>query len=405
VKLNGGPAELAVYGLIAGAVWLGWEMVKVPIADRAPPAIALRISPTSEEALRRASEIELSEGRFENAEALATDSLSRAPFNARSLRVLGLATAKKGQLGKADAMLTLAGNWSLRDDPTHAWLVERRLREGNYSSAFAHADTLARRREDSYAAIFNLYTTAALADPRALKPLSETVGLRPPWRGPFIEYLLKRKGGDPVAFALAVALAKKDGAFSDLELRALYLNWLGERRLPAMHLLRRELGKPGPEGLQDGEFSVQPDEALLPFGWNILTQKGFFSSLVEDDLRDNDTALRVEYDGYSTGVAVEQLLMLASGRHRLTGQYRIEVSPPESRLAWTVRCLEDSKVIARSSVPVASSEISNWTRFRVEFTVPNTSCSTQMLQLQASPLDRRDSTVAWFDKFDIEQAQ
>ena len=116
------------YGLLALSVWLAWEVLKAPVAARAPPSIGVRIAATSPEVLRRAAEAEFTAGRPGNAEALAEESLVRAPFNARALRVRGLAAAEAGETEQADQLLTLAGNWSLRDDPAHAWLVEYRLR-------------------------------------------------------------------------------------------------------------------------------------------------------------------------------------------------------------------------------------------------------------------------------------
>lgn len=393
---------VALYGLIAGAVWLAWEIVKVPIIDRAPPATAVRVAPGSAQVLRRASEAELQAGRNQNAEALATKVLETTPFDARALRVLGLAVARSGDSDRADELLTLAGNWSLRDDPAHAWLIERRLRQGSYTSAFAHADTLARRRPGQGGPIFNLFATAALNDSRALVPLARLVGESPPWREAFLYYLLRRPDGGPVVLGMGIALEDTDGPLTSQELRSVYQHWFAENRFPAMSLLRQRLGRPGsPQALQDGDFSEQPENALLPFDWNLPVQPGIAGALIEDDVRPGDTALRVEYDGYASGVAAEQILMLEPGARKLTGEYRVEVSPDDSRLRWTITCIESGTAVGEWSVPVASATEQRWKRFEASFDIPAERCTTQRIRLESAPGDRRDFTVAWFDKFRV----
>ena len=52
------------------------------------------------------------------------------------------------------------------------WLIERRLRQGNYVSAFAHADTLVRRRQDIQPEVFSLFTLAGVQDPQRSLPVT-----------------------------------------------------------------------------------------------------------------------------------------------------------------------------------------------------------------------------------------
>ncbi|MGV8930453.1 MAG: tetratricopeptide repeat protein, partial [Brevundimonas sp.] len=145
-RRSAGAGDIVSFGLIVGAVVLGWQIALQPLMQRAPVEAAIRIAPTSPLVLRRAAEAELGADRNDNAAVLGREAFARSPFDVRALRVVGLTEARAGREDQADDILTLAGNWSLRDDPTHAWLVERRLRQGDYSSAFAHADTLVRRR-------------------------------------------------------------------------------------------------------------------------------------------------------------------------------------------------------------------------------------------------------------------
>ena len=85
---------VAGFALVAGAVVLAWSIVLQPVIERAPPELAARLAPNSPLVLRRAAEQELLAGRSDNALFLAREALSRAPFDPRALRVVGLLAAE-----------------------------------------------------------------------------------------------------------------------------------------------------------------------------------------------------------------------------------------------------------------------------------------------------------------------
>ena len=268
-RAAGWKAGVATYGTIALAVWLGWEVIKVPVAQRAPPELAVRISPKSPEVLARAADGELDARRLDNAAFVARASLAMAPFNARALRVLGLAIADADPVD-ADQLLTLAGNLSLRDNVTHAWLTEQRLKRGDYRSAFAHADTLVRRRAGLGPQVFNLYTTAATSDPRALPALVELLATRPRWRQDYLQYLYARNERTALLATLVLALEPSDGRFSDDELRELYSTWRRQKRVAGMRLIREKLNRPATRPfIQNGDFEQPEARQILPFGWTM----------------------------------------------------------------------------------------------------------------------------------------
>lgn len=397
--------EAAGYLLVAGAVWLGWEIVKTPLAIRTPPATAIRLAPTSPEVLRRAAEGELLAGRVDNARMLASEALIRAPFDARAMRVRGLAEAKLGSVARADEMLTLAGNWSLRDDPAHAWLVEQRLRGGDYGSAFAHADTLARRRTDLHPSVFQLFTLAAGSDTRAIPHLARLLAAQPPWRSAYLDYLHEDDSRAPVAGALVVALNPTSGRFSTLELKQLYTTWAATGRMEGIKDVRRRTGRPSLAAtLQNGDFSLSFEDQMLPFGWRLETGPGISSASVEDDLRPGNLAFRVEYDGFVSGFFAEQLLFLAPGDYVLTGSRRAETSMIDLRMTWQIVCVETGSPSAGAGavIPAAAQDV-EWQPFQVRFRVAAENCTAQWLRLQALPGDRRTTIAAWFDDLRIRQ--
>lgn len=406
----GKVAEYAPYALTVGAVWLAWQVLLQPAILRAPPELAVRVAPGSPTVLRRAAEAEYQAGveakektgaedprRFNNAGSLARDVLAKAPFDVRALRVVGLTEAKAGREPAADEILTLAGNWSLRDDPAHAWLVENRLKRGDYASSFAHADTLVRRREDIRPQVFRLFTMAGSADPqRALPQVAALLDKRPPWRQSYLDSLYGSTEGLQVAATLAVMLQKGKSPLSNEELSQLYMHLIEKGQLPALRTVRASLNRPPAANVSNGGFDT-PD-IPAPFQWRLAQEAGVTVEMVADDVRPADTALRVDYDGYSTVRVAEQLMFLAPGRYRLSAEARAEAGDPGRRLAWTVTCAPGDLPIL--STPVAPTPAEVWTRIGAEFTVP-ASCPGQWLRVESRPGERRVNTIGWIDRVSV----
>lgn len=389
----------APYAILTAAVWLGWQILTAPVLERSPVDIAIRLAPTSPMVLRRAAESELAAQRFDNAEYLGRRALSAAPFDVRALATVGMAMAERNRVAAND-VLTLAGNWSLRDDPTHAWLMNERLRRGDYASAFGHADTLVRRRKDIQPAIFRLFTTAATQDPRAAPPLVDLLAAAPPWREAFFDRLYADPQGDALLGGLAVSLQRSAAPLDDRELSSLYAHWLGEGRVAAIQTVRERIGRPSTDRLLvDGDFSGAP--ALVPFAWTLNQSAGFTAAVMNDDRRNGEQALRVDYDGFGSGAVAKQFLLLPPGAYRLILEGRIEGGSRNTGLAWRLACGDNSPTAEIR--PVFSSGDGGWKRFEAAFTV-SAACPAQWLVLTTLPGDRRGARiVSWFDRIRIER--
>lgn len=398
------------YVLTIGAVWLGWQVVLQPVIQRAPPELAVRVAPGSPTVLRRAAEArQLAadvQGQTpdavaranEDAGVLGREALAKAPFNAAALRVVGLSEARAGREAQADELLTLAGNWSLRDDPAHAWLVDYRLRRGDYVSSFAHADTLARRREALRPGIFRLFTTAATIDTqRALPVIAELVADKPSWRQDYLDSLYSTTDGLRVAINLAVVLEAGKAPLNNAELRQLYLYLVDRGLLDGARTVRERLNRPAMDiGVANGSFDDPGSPE--PFQWRIAQGAGIVAEILEDDVRSTDPALRVSFDGYTEETIAEQLMFLSPGRYRLAFEARTESGDPSRHLAWTVVCVPGDKVVLNA--PSAPADAQVWTAGAAQFTVPG-DCRGQWLRLRSVPDERRSNTAVWFDRLAI----
>lgn len=401
LRRDGRAAGIAPYVLTVGAVVLGWQIAIQPLKLRAPVEAAVRIAPGSPTVLGRAAESEFAAGRSANAAFLAREALRRAPFDVRALRVVGLSEAKAGRTAQADEMLTLAGNWSLRDDPSHAWLVEYRLRRGDYGSAFAHADTLVRRREDIQPQVFNLFTTAAVADPqRALPAIARLMAANPPWRRDYIYSLDDNLQGLGVGASLAMLLQQTSSPLTNTELQQFYGGLADRNQIDAVKTLRARLNRPAANAaVVNGTFDGPP--APEPFQWILMQKGGAFADIAPDEAGKEGPALRVEYDGYSTAVIVRQRIFLNPGRYRFGVVSRTESGNPTDRLAWTVSCAPGGEMLL--TLPVAAVAKTGpvvWEPASAEFSTP-ANCPSQWLELRGVPLDYRAPMVSWFDRVSI----
>ncbi len=398
LRLGGG--DIASYALIAGTIVLGWQMAIQPLMQRAPVEAAIRLAPASPLVLRRAAEAELVAGREDNAAALARDAFSRSPFDVRALRVIGLTEARAGREDAADQILTLAGNWSLRDGPSHAWLMDYRLRTGDYVSAFAHADTLVRRREDIQPQMFRIFTVAGTEDPQGSLPvIANLLAARPPWRTVYLNSLHETPQDLQMAANLAILLERSRAPFTNDELQRLYRILLGKRELQALGTVRGRLNRPPPGSVvTNGDFA-EP-EAPEPFQWQLFQKAGIVSEIANDDLRPGDSALRVDYDGYASGMVVEQLTTMAPGNYRFSAEARIETGDPATRLAWTVSCVSAGNVVATLPASSPGTVPGAWKAFSGRFNVPQ-NCPAQWLRLVTRGDDRQAQTLVWFDRISI----
>ncbi|MDP2024874.1 M48 family metallopeptidase [Sulfuriferula sp.] len=396
-----GLEDIGPYVLIVGAVLLAWQIVIQPLIQRAPVEAAIRVAPGSPIALRRAAEAELIAGRNDNAASLGRDALSRSPFDVRALRVVGLTEALAGRADRADELLTLAGNWSLRDDPTHAWLVEHRLRRGDYSSAFAHADTLVRRREDIRPQVFRLFTTAAIQDrQRALPVLVKLLAARPPWRSAYLTGLYDGTEGLPVAASLAVMLQATEAPLTTHELGEFYEQSLHKGQVEILRTVQARLNRPRADtAVANGGFD--DPTAPAPFQWSLLQKAGAAAEIMTDDLDPSNSALRIEYNGDASGAIARQRMFLAPGRHRFRAESRIESGDPAGYLEWTVTCATGGASLASvSAVPAGNVGAPEWKAASMDFSV-STACSNQWLELRGVSLDRGSPLVTWFDRIGI----
>lgn len=378
----------------AVAVWLAWQIVAQPIAERAPPSIALRIAPTSPSVLSRAADAELKAGRAENAAALSEAALKTAPFTLRSLRVLAEVYESRGDLARADQLMTLAGNWSLRETEAHAWLMENRLRRGDYASSFAHAETLLRRRAEIGDQVMTFFKAAYVHDPRARAPIVALVAKKPIWRPRLVDSFVLDAEGLGALLSMAQPLESLNAPFTDAELTVIYNHAAVQESVATIRGFRVATGRPrNAVGVVDGGFTGRG--GLGPLGWRLNSQGGSIAAFEGDG---DAGHLLVDFDGQATAPLAEQLLLLPPGAYDLS--YDMPGDRTEVPLTWIVTCFENGAVLFNESQNgLFATDGSSLARF----VVPG-GCEAQWLRLTPLETGRGRAGVARYDNLNLRPA-
>lgn len=388
-RLGKAPDTLVFIVIILG-VWLAWQVVRGAATAHLPPQTALRLAPGSAHLLSRAAEGELKAGRPETARRLAQRALQKAPLNVRALRVAGLAAMETGDEASADRILTLAGNWSLRDDLVHGWLVARRMRQNQSASALAHADTLMRRRIDMQPAYFDMMIALALKnDTQAQGALVRLLQRDPPWRTGFFLHAAAKRETTPVAAAAAAALATEGAPLTEAERSLVYSALVRWELSAALPPLRSRLEGDDRPTLTDGGF--ESGGGAAPFGWRMPTAPGVLSEIAVNPEGDGH-GLYASLGDMGGRTVAEQLVLLTPGRWRLTGRLRAEQNLPQDRVAWTVTCASAAAASTQPAVtlPLGPVRSGAWRRFSGDVVVSQ-ACPALWLRLVSLPQDRRRS--------------
>src|SRR5262249_54146724 len=157
---------------------------KLGIAD---PEGALFVAPWGPVASDELAERQLtnSSSELSSVEDLARRAILSDPLDSRALSLLGLAAERKGDLARAEALMSLAAARSWRNPSPHVWLFAQAIRRGKFEEALAQADGLLRaypRYEETIFPVLAVFGT----DRGALTALEGALAANPPWRRSFL---------------------------------------------------------------------------------------------------------------------------------------------------------------------------------------------------------------------------
>jgi hypothetical protein len=311
--------------------------------------------------------------------AHARAALKSDPLASSALTLLGRVAEAAGDAAQAEKLMELAAATASRDLLAHAWMLDHEARAAEPAAAVARLDWILRMTpQGGLDAV--LPQVAPIFDSLAfVAPLAAALSRDPPWRGPVLGYLTRRRDNTRSLMALFNGLQAGASPPTAREmapyLRRLvsegwvehaYVEWL-------MHTPPKRLENAGL--LYNARFQ-HPIENM-PFDWTFGQSPGV---LVRIGREQDQSQLSVNFFGNRIAPTIaDHLLMLPPGQYRFSGRQRAQNLETERGLRWRVSCWE-SPAASIAETPFLAGE-QPWRPFSVEFTVSDT-CRAQNLQLE-----------------------
>ncbi len=380
--------------LIATGLLLGWCVVRGAANDLwsvdAPERAAL-FWPASGDALAAIAQARIvaAGGRVDaRSRTLIGAALGRAPRSADPLILAGLDASARGDLGRAERLMTAARARDPRATIARSWLLDHFMRTGDYAAGLGEVGAELRLRPDSQGPVLAILS-ALLATPKGARALRDALARDPDWRQAFFT-TTPHHGADPAALAalLSSIPPAHDRAAAEIEqsavLRALidrgdyagaYRSWLG--LLPPRY-------RGASAGIYDPEFSGWP--GATPFNWYLQSDAASGARIAPADGRPLRHFLSLAFGGDSPAVLAEQYQIVAPGDYLFSLVAR-QTGDGATRLVARLVCAADASVLATLPLESFSQRFAART---VAVTVP-VRCGAVRVQFAGVPGDARPS--------------
>src|SRR5262249_15446026 len=184
------------------------------------PEGGLLVAPWEPVALDELAERQLtnSSGELSSVEDLARRALLSDPIDSRALSLLGLVAERKGDLARAEALMSLSAARSWRNPAPHVWLFAQAIRRGKFEEALVQADGVLRVYWDYRATIFPILAVPGIKPP-GLAALEGALAANPPWRRWFLVEAVVNGANDRLMTQLYQSLIRSSHPPTALEMK------------------------------------------------------------------------------------------------------------------------------------------------------------------------------------------
>jgi hypothetical protein len=362
---------LVLLGSFAAAAALCGLILSMGLGEAAGLAAADEFGGDAGSALRQALALRDAGDRPGATEA-ARRALVKSPLDPGAMRLLARLAEQDGDAAAARRLMTQAARLSLRDGPSHAWLMQDALARGDDAKAVFHADILLRRNERLRRTIFPTMH-GLLESPEGRRALIQRLALGPKWRGLYLEDA-GRRGAPEAAAKLFDEFAASGHPPTDEELTPFFMRLVeGGQYGPVLALWHRHV--PGADratkGLYDGAFAGRPGPP--PLNWQFPASRGGGATFGDAD---GGPGVDIHYDGWSpVSPVLRQIMFLAPGRYRLAAEVRMDDPAAANRFRIDIRCAGGPQLTRMSleSLP------GRWESVSGPVVVPDGECAAQWL--------------------------
>src|SRR5262245_33453287 len=378
---------------------------------RSDPDAALLLAPWEPVALDERAQRQFSSpgGELEPVEDLARRALVVDPLDSRALSLLGMVAERKGDLVRAETLISLSAARTWRNPEAHVWLFGQAIRRGKFEEALVHADGLLRLYPGSSPTAFSISATTfpILAlfglDPRGLAALEGALAANPPWRREFLSRVVVNGANDRLMTRLYRSLSRSNQPPTAGEMKPYLERLIQAGRFDEAYQEWRTTNSLAETPAQypfNGNFEGPFDGS--PFNWVFDFVSGAEIQITKAPDGEKSRALRVEFSGARANIGrVGQLLMLTPGNYRLELAEKASSLRTERGLVWQIACAESRSVLAETNPLMGTMP---WTQLKVKFTVPASDCQAQWLKLIIPARTASESEIegeAWFKGFRV----
>ncbi len=378
--------------------------LQFPMQEQPDPARGIFDKSLTADQIAAATE-KLTSAERDGIRAKETDRLIQEPLDRTALRNITLLTVlEKGV--NADALALESAKRSLRDPQNQLMAVQSLIKKEQFAESLDRLDGLLRAKPYLANGVFPTILTIA-KNSKAATALTALLKTEPPWRRPFLQYVLGSPGGFQQVYQILGQLRSAGETLHIEDLRATLKSAIGAKVFDVAYFIwldfldETELRRVGP--IYDGGFDL-PSRNLF-FDWTLAPQKNVKLAIINRPEGANNGALSLDFYGYSGAFAqVSQILRLAPGRYSSNFETIGKNFVSEGGLQLQIGCVETGVELGRSD---AIHETRNWTKMTFEFYVPDQNCSTQLLRIGSASrakLDNKMSGRILFDNLTIEFA-
>jgi hypothetical protein len=324
------------------------------------------------------------------------------PLNARAFRILGLLSQRGSDLSRTTTLMQAAARRSLLESVAVIWMMLREYEHGNYRLAISYADALLRSRYPDPELALQVLSRIA-EHPDASAQLKDFLVGDPPWREQFFMSLPTRisDARSPLGILLSLKGTRKPPTPAELRPYLQFLVGHGFHELAYYAWLQflpsEALSRAG--HLFNGSFEFDPSG--LPFDWTFSAKSGV-TIQIANRVDSNGRALFLEFGpGRIEDLRVAQLVVLPPGNYRFLGKHQVD-TVSQRGLQWRIKCVNRARTQIGQSPPVAGSSV--WDNFEFPFTIPETDCPVQHVQLvfdASSASERFIAGSLWYDDLRI----
>jgi hypothetical protein len=394
---------LALFALVLVAVFIVADTAGHNLAISDPDG-GLRLAPWEPVALDELAERQLTSSSEElsSVEDLARRALLSDPLDSRALSLLGLVAERKGDLARAEVLMSVVAARSWRNPAPHVWLFAQAIRRGKFEEALVQADGLLRVYPRDSTTIFPILTLFG-TDPVGLAALEGALAANPPWRGSFLSGAVVNGANDRLMTQLYQSLIRSSQPPTADEMKH-YLNRLTQiGRFEEAYQDWRATSSPAETPVRypyNGNFEAPLDG--LPFNWVFDAISGAEIQITQEPDRGNRRAMHVQFSGARAKLGrVGQLLMLTPGSYDLEFAVKASGLRSERGLVWQISCAESGLMLAGTNPVMGTAP---WTDLRVKFSVPSSDCHAQWLKLTIPARTASEAEIegeVWFRNFRI----